>query len=235
MLGLGAGLYAAGVAGGVVLYSRNNSTSSPTSCCSAVSVSERRRSYDDGAGSYDDEIGMDELVMGVKLMRRWHLAKASGATLEVAAGTGRNLPYYDFTAVTSLTAVDTSRPMLQVAAPKVVAGSPVELRVADANNLSFPDDSFDTVVDTFGLCSFEVLVRTAAVFKNAIITRIYLQHTRDVHRTRWRHCERCNGCASLVGSCCSWSMVVLRGRGSTASWTATPRSTQSVGAASGTR
>jgi len=31
----------------------------------------------------------------------------------------------------------------------------VDLNVADAHALPFPDNSFDTVVDTFGLCSIE--------------------------------------------------------------------------------
>ena len=34
-------------------------------------------------------------------------------------------------------------------------GVPVELQVADAQSLPFEDNSFDTVVDTFGLCSME--------------------------------------------------------------------------------
>lgn len=59
----------------------------------AFSEEERLSVFGKGAGSYDKEIGTDETVMGLNLLRRWLLAKARGAVLEVAGGTGRNLDY----------------------------------------------------------------------------------------------------------------------------------------------
>ena len=57
---------------------------------------------------------------------------------------------------------DASESMLQVAAKKVAeqrsAGSglsDVTLAVTDASELPLPTDAFDTVLDTFGICSFE--------------------------------------------------------------------------------
>ena len=89
--------------------------------------------------------------------------------MEVAGGTGRNLDFYDGDAVKELLITDYSDAMLKVAAQKVAAqktrkgeeagGAPrvsaVTLAVSDAASLPVPSGSFDTVVDTFGLCSFE--------------------------------------------------------------------------------
>lgn len=76
----------------------------------------------------------------------------------MAAGTGRNLAYYPKGSTVTLT--DQSTAMLQVAEEKAAGeleGKGVKLRTvrADAAQLPFESDSYDTVVDTFGLCSFE--------------------------------------------------------------------------------
>lgn len=57
------------------------------------SEAERLSVFGKGAGAYDKEIGTDETVMGLNLLRWWLLGKARGAVLEVAGGTGRNLDY----------------------------------------------------------------------------------------------------------------------------------------------
>lgn len=59
----------------------------------AFSEAERLSVFGKGAGAYDKEIGTDETVMGLNLLRWWLLSKARGAVLEVAGGTGRNLDY----------------------------------------------------------------------------------------------------------------------------------------------
>jgi len=64
--------------------------------------------------------------------------------------------------VTELIVSDYSEKMLQVAAHKVAElratkqpqPSQVTLAVADAGALPLPDGQFDTIVDTFGICSF---------------------------------------------------------------------------------
>ena len=115
------------------------------------------------AYSYDDEIEKDEFVMGINLLRRALLYfHAKGAVLEVGAGTGRNLGYYPGKkTVSSIILTDASDKMLLRAKQKL-EDTPshergrYELMVADAANLSsFEDNSFDTIVDTFGLCSFD--------------------------------------------------------------------------------
>jgi ubiquinone/menaquinone biosynthesis C-methylase UbiE len=84
--------------------------------------------------------------------REWVCARARGAVLEIAVGTGRNLPYYP--AGVTLTGVDLSPAMLDRAMARAHAlGREIDLRVGDAQALPFPDESFDTVVCTLSLCS----------------------------------------------------------------------------------
>ena len=112
------------------------------------------------ADVYDSQIGRDEAFMGINLLRRALLYfHAKGTVLEVGAGTGRNLPFYPST-VDRVVLSDSSDQMLMQARNKLTRLSPVQrarfaCTEADAAKLNFPDDSFDCVVDTFGLCSFD--------------------------------------------------------------------------------
>eukprot|EP00937_MAST-01D_sp_MAST-1D-sp2_P004356 g4356.t1 len=125
--------------------------------CGCVSESERMQAFDNNATSYDDDIGTDETFMGLGLLRQWMIRKATGRTLEVAAGTGRNIQFYS--TGTELTLTDCSQPMVAVMQNKLdkEGRTPTAAVVrADAARMpQFADGSFDTVVDTFGLCSFE--------------------------------------------------------------------------------
>lgn len=83
--------------------------------------------------------------------RPWVCSRAVGDVLEVAAGTGANLEYYDADATLTLT--DWSVGMLEQARAKAARlGRAVEFRQADAMALPFDDASFDTVVATFSMC-----------------------------------------------------------------------------------
>lgn len=84
--------------------------------------------------------------------REWVTSQAHGSVLEIAIGTGRNLPLYP--AEVELTGIDLSPAMLVRAWQRAHAlGRTVDLRVADAQALPFADASFDTVVVTLGVCS----------------------------------------------------------------------------------
>jgi ubiquinone/menaquinone biosynthesis C-methylase UbiE len=72
--------------------------------------------------------------------------------LEVAVGTGRNLPFYPDG--TRLTGVDWSPGMLAIARQRAAdLGREADLRPGDAQALDFPDESFDTVLCALGLCA----------------------------------------------------------------------------------
>jgi methyltransferase OMS1 len=69
-------------------------------------------------------------------------------------GTGRNLPYYPSSC--DLYVSDVSKEMVAVAQGKAEKKNiRANFVVMDACQLDFADNTFDTIVDTFGLCSFE--------------------------------------------------------------------------------
>jgi ubiquinone/menaquinone biosynthesis C-methylase UbiE len=110
-----------------------------------------RRIYDESAGKYDRQISFCErLLFGGG--REWVCSQAQGEVLEVAIGTGRNLPYYP--KGVSLTGIDLSPAMLRIAGDRArKLGIEAHLRVGDATALPFPEASFDTVVMTLSLCT----------------------------------------------------------------------------------
>jgi ubiquinone/menaquinone biosynthesis C-methylase UbiE len=110
-----------------------------------------RRHYDRSAGSYDRIISWAEKALFGD-GREWVCSRARGEVLEVAVGTGRNLPFYP--KGVRLTGIELSPKMLDIAHRRArELGREVDLRVGDAQDLSFPDASFDTVVATLALCT----------------------------------------------------------------------------------
>ncbi len=109
-----------------------------------------RRYWDRRAGSYDRQMGFfDRRFFGDT--RDWVCSQASGEVLEVAIGTGLNLPHY--LGQVRLTGVEWSPVMLDIARHRArELGRQVNLHQGDAQALEFPDGSFDTVVCTFSLC-----------------------------------------------------------------------------------
>jgi ubiquinone/menaquinone biosynthesis C-methylase UbiE len=119
---------------------------------SAVTRTARwQRYWNRKAGSYDREMAVwDRRLFGDS--RPWACGQAAGEVLEVAVGTGLNLPFYPADAV--LTGLDISDGMLDIARTRATElGRAVTLRQGDAHALPFPDASFDTVTCTFGLCA----------------------------------------------------------------------------------
>ena len=109
-----------------------------------------RRYWDKHASSYDRQMSFfDRRFFGDT--RDWVCSQATGDVLEVAIGTGLNLPHY--AGDVRLTGVEWSPAMLDIARRRArESGRQVDLRVGDAQALEFPDASFDTVVCTFSLC-----------------------------------------------------------------------------------
>ena len=87
-----------------------------------------------------------------KGIRKELLKKASGRVLEIGSGTGMNFPLYD--AVESVTAIEPNQYMInQSNSKKELAVVPVEIVLANAENLPFEDGSFDSVVATLVFCT----------------------------------------------------------------------------------
>jgi ubiquinone/menaquinone biosynthesis C-methylase UbiE len=110
-----------------------------------------QRYWDKHSRTYDKQMRFfDRHVFGDS--RTWACGQARGNVLEVAVGTGLNLEAYpdDVT----LTGIDFSDAMLDVARGRSKElGRPATLLQANAHELPFDDESFDTVVCTFGLCA----------------------------------------------------------------------------------
>lgn len=107
--------------------------------------------YDRAASRYDAIVRLAERLL-VADGRQWAAARASGDVLEIAIGTGRNIPCYS--PDVRLAGQDISLPMLQLARGRArAAGRDVHLSVGDAQRLAFPSDQFDCVVGTLVLCT----------------------------------------------------------------------------------
>jgi len=113
---------------------------------------EIRQKYRSMAKWYDWVEGIPE-KLGLNLLRNKLMKKAFGQVLEVAAGTGRNFKYYPSNC--KLIAVDMSEAMLCMAQKKAKnLKFPITFCLMDAENLGFPDQSFDTIVSSLSTCTF---------------------------------------------------------------------------------
>ena len=173
-------------------------------CCVRV---ER---FDALAETYDDEIGVDELVMGLPLLRRWLLRRARGDVLEVACGTGRNLELYP-AAVTSIVATDASDAMVRVTAAKAatLGDGRISVRRAAVETVA---GAYDTVVDTFGLCSVDDPVAALQAMAGAVRPGgevLLLEHGRAHYAWLNRLLDR-HAAQHLLRWGCSWNRDYVR-------------------------
>ncbi|CDF38020.1 unnamed protein product [Chondrus crispus] len=116
--------------------------------------------YDQYAANYDNLDGTNLIagVLGFNALRRQLLDRAKGNVLELGVGTGVNLPLYNFQQVCSVTGLDLSPQMLSLAkkrAAKIDRGAAdIQFLEGRAEDVQLPDNTFDTIVDTFSLCVF---------------------------------------------------------------------------------
>jgi ubiquinone/menaquinone biosynthesis C-methylase UbiE len=114
-------------------------------------TAKQKRVWDKSAPSYDKQIAFFEKVW-LAGARRWLGQRAHDRVLEVAIGTGRNLPYYR--PDTTITGIELSPAMLAIAKDRAAdLGLGVDLYEGDAERLPFDDASFDTVVCALSLCT----------------------------------------------------------------------------------
>lgn len=111
------------------------------------------RSFDKMSRQYDRGMALVErhLLGG---LRRWATREATGEVLEIAVGTGLNLPLYG-DQVTRIIGIDLSEGMLAVARERVATQQieRVELLHGDVEHLDLPSESVDTVVSTLTFCT----------------------------------------------------------------------------------
>ena len=109
------------------------------------------RAWEKSAPGYDKQIGFLEKVW-FGGGREWLGVRAQGRVLEVAIGTGLNLPHYP--ADVTITGIELSPAMLAIARKRAAdLGRDADLHTGDAQALPFPDNTFDTVVCALSLCT----------------------------------------------------------------------------------
>lgn len=146
---------------------------------------ELRKKWDSIAPGYGSSF-LDRLEESL-LLARWRrrlLTGASGKVLEIAIGTGVNLPHYPNSC--EIIATDLSPGMLYLARKRAKdLGLNVEFDTMDAEALGFPDGSFDTIVECNSLCVFPNPV--AALREMGRVCRVdgrilLLEHGRSRHK-----------------------------------------------------
>src|SRR5579859_1830636 len=114
-------------------------------------TARQKQVWDKAARGYDKQIAFFERHQ-FSGGREWLGARARGRVLEVAIGTGRNLPHYPADA--TVTGIELSPAMLAIARQRAAGlGRDVDLREGDAEHLPSADASFDTVVCALSLCT----------------------------------------------------------------------------------
>ncbi|MBX6386091.1 MAG: methyltransferase domain-containing protein [Microbispora sp.] len=119
----------------------------------AITNADVRRVFDRLADRYDNQM----LAWERRLFpgsREWAVGQACGHVVEIAIGTGLNLPLYD--AGVTVVGIELCEPMLELArqrAARAGLGERVELRQGDVQRLDLPDGVADTVVSTFTMCT----------------------------------------------------------------------------------
>ena len=80
--------------------------------------------------------------------------RAEGTVLEIGIGTGLNMAFYDRDKVTKIIGLDPALSMHRLAEKRIAeAGLDVELIGLSAENIPLEDQSIDTVLVTYTLCS----------------------------------------------------------------------------------
>lgn len=116
-----------------------------------MSTDEIREVYADHAGRMERVAWINRLITG--RYRRRLFGEAEGRVLDVACGLGMNLQYLPGSV--EYVGIDISPEMLEKARNRSATRERGDtLREMDAQNLAFPDDSFDTVISSLSTCTF---------------------------------------------------------------------------------
>ena len=94
--------------------------------------------------------------------RQQLLTDVSGEILEIGFGTGLNLPHYP-QSVTKITTIDPNPGMQKLARSRIEKSQiEVDYKVLNGESLPMPDESFDSVVCTWTLCSMTLVEQALA-------------------------------------------------------------------------
>jgi len=151
------------------------------------------------------DIGMKPLENRTfKQIRRDLLQKANGRVLEIGSGSGINFPLYRN--VDKVDAIEPSSLMVEKSFKRQqLATVPIECHQQSAENLLFPDNTFDTVVSTLVFCTIpnpEMALKeikrvgkenaTFLFFEHVKMDQPFLAKTQEVLTPLWK--KVCDGC-----------------------------------------
>ncbi len=132
-------------------------------------------------------------------------AGLSGRVVEIGFGSGRNVPFYP-AEVTSVSAVEPADNGWRMAARRVAASPiPVERAGLDGQSLPFEDDSFDSALSTWTLCTIPDVMAALAEVRRVLVPGgvfHFVEHglAPDASVRKWQH--RCNPLQrTLFGGC----------------------------------
>lgn len=117
-----------------------------------MDINEKIRFRYDRVSRFYDFFEQPMELMALKRYRQEILKNVTGKVLEVGVGTGKNIPYYP--EGITITAIDFSSRMLERARDKAVKlYRSIDFHLMDAQNMDFPDNTFDYVFTTCVFCS----------------------------------------------------------------------------------
>jgi ubiquinone/menaquinone biosynthesis C-methylase UbiE len=156
------------------------------------------------AAGYDVAMAGPERA-GLRRLRRELLSGIGGDVVEIGGGTGANLAFYG-SGVRTLTLVEPEAPMARRLEAKL-ADTPLNARVvrSPAEELPFPDQSFDHVVSTLVLCTVSDPARSLSEIRRVLRSSgslLFIEHVRaeEPRLARWQdrlhgfHCFTAHGC-----------------------------------------
>jgi len=115
-----------------------------------------------------------------------------GEVVEIGFGSGLNVPFYP-SAVQRVTAVEPADVGWRIASKRVAASPiPIERSGLDGQSLPFDDDSFDTALSTWTMCTIPDVARALAEVRRVLRpggTLHFVEHglAPDAGVARWQH------------------------------------------------
>ena len=145
--------------------------------------------------------------------RRDVLSRAKGQVLEIGFGTGLNLPYYP-DSVERLTAIDSNPGMLALSRHRLAnVKIPVERVTLNGESLPMADESFDTAVSTWTLCSIANVSQALQEVRRVLKPRgelLFVEHglSPDSNVEVWQN--RLNGLQHAIADGCNLNRNIPR-------------------------